>query len=216
MGAKIMIADDHPLFRDALKQAISTKVSGYDILHAHDIDSLQLALRETPQIELILLDLTMPGSDGLSGFIAIKMEHPAIPVIVISAIEDVSTIRKCLDMGASGFITKSSDIELITKGIKAVIEGEIWVSPHIDIDADMNDEDTELLGKLHTLTPQQYRVLTKLAEGLLNKQIAYELGVTEATVKAHVSAILLKLEVHTRTQAILLLNKLNLEAPEPD
>ncbi|MEM8650239.1 MAG: response regulator transcription factor, partial [Pseudomonadota bacterium] len=138
---------------------------------------------------------------------------PDTPVLVVSATEDPATIRKCLDLGASGFIPKSASTEFIVNGINAVQAGEIWVPPHIDLDAEVDEETADLMQKLQSLTPQQTRVLSMLGEGLLNKQIAYELGVSEATVKAHVSAVLLKLKVDSRTQAVIIMNKIASEIP---
>lgn len=175
---------------------------------AGDLEDLRQQLRETKSVEMVLLDLNMPGTTGFSGLMSIRSEFQDIPVIVVSASEDPTTIRKCIELGASGFIPKSSGVENIVEGIKAVQSGEVWTPPNIDIDADMDEASTELLGRIQSLTPQQTRVLSMLAEGLLNKQIAYELGVSEATVKAHVSAVLLKLDVDSRTQAVIVMNKI--------
>ena len=151
----------------------------------------------------------MPGASGFSGLISVRAEFPETPVVVVSASEDQLTIKKCLDLGASGFIPKSSGIDFITNGIRLVLAGEICVPPFVDVDADMDLESSDVIRKLQSLTPQQARVLSMLGEGLLNKQIAFELGVSEATVKAHVSAVLLKLGVDSRTQAVITMNKIN-------
>jgi len=204
----VIIADDHPLFRDAIKQAVEGLMPNCSFRLAGDLDDLRQQLRDTQAVELVLLDLTMPGTSGFSGLLSIRSEFQDIPVIVVSATEDAVTIKKCIELGASGFIPKSSGVEYIVEGIKAVQLGEVWTPPNIDIDADIDDASSELLTKIQSLTPQQTRVLSMLAEGLLNKQIAYELSVSEATVKAHVSAVLLKLNVDSRTQAVIMMNKI--------
>lgn len=204
----VIIADDHPLFRDAIKQAIEGLMPNCNFRLAGDLEDLRQQLRETEAVELVLLDLTMPGTTGFSGLLSIRSEFQGVPVIVVSAKEDPLTIRKCIELGASGFIPKSSGAEYIVEGIKAVQSGEVWTPPNVDIEADMDEASTMLLNRIQSLTPQQTRVLSMLSEGLLNKQIAYELGVSEATVKAHVSAVLLKLDVDSRTQAVIMMNKI--------
>ncbi|MEM9331872.1 MAG: response regulator transcription factor [Pseudomonadota bacterium] len=204
----VIIADDHPLFRDALRQAISGAIPDCKVEMVGDLDGLRKLLNEISSADLVLLDLSMPGSSGFSGLISIRAEFPETPVVVVSASEDTITIKKCIELGASGFIPKSSGTEYIVDGIKSVQSGEVWVPPNIDLDTDMDAESAEIIGKLQSLTPQQTRVLSMLGEGLLNKQIAYELDVSEATVKAHVSAVLLKLDVDSRTQAVIIMNKI--------
>jgi len=204
----VIIADDHPLFRDAIKQAIEGLMPNCSFRLAGDLDDLRQQLRDTEAVELVLLDLSMPGTTGFSGLLSIRSEFQDIPVIVVSATEDSATIKKCIELGASGFIPKSSGVEYIVEGIKAVQLGEVWTPPNVDIDADIDDASSDLLTRIQSLTPQQTRVLSMLSEGLLNKQIAYELSVSEATVKAHVSAVLLKLNVDSRTQAVIMMNKI--------
>lgn len=214
MTLKFIIADDHPLFRDAMQQAINGYVTDCELHTIGDLDSLRELLREIGSADLVLLDLAMPGASGFSGLVSIRAEFPDTPVIVVSASEDPATIRKCIDLGASGFIPKSSSTANIYEGIKAVQEGEIWIPSDIDLESSVDDEINQLIGKLQSLTPQQTRVLTMLGEGLLNKQIAYELSVSEATVKAHVSAVLLKLGVDSRTQAVIIMNRISSGFPD--
>jgi DNA-binding NarL/FixJ family response regulator len=160
------------------------------------------------EVDLVLLDLSMPGVRGFSGLIYLRSLHPQIPVAIVSANESPSVIRRCLDFGASGFIPKSLPVPEIRAAIAAILQGEIWVPLGVSPDA-ANDADTAaLVERLSTLTPQQVRVLMMVGEGLLNKQIAYQLGVSEATVKAHVSAILQKLRVESRTQAVIAVKKI--------
>ena len=208
MSPVVIVADDHPLFRDAMKQAIEALMPNCQFLLAGDLEELRLRLREIESADLVLLDLAMPGTSGFSGLLSVRSEFQDTPVIVVSATEDPVTIRKCVELGASGFIPKSSGAEYIAEGIRAVQAGEVWTPPNVDLDADMDPESSDLVTKIQSLTPQQTRVLSMLAEGLLNKQIAYELGVSEATVKAHVSAILLKLDVDSRTQAVIAMNRI--------
>ncbi len=164
-------------------------------------------LAHDQNIDLVLLDLSMPGVQAFSGLLYLRAQYPQIPVAIVSAIDEPSTIRRALDFGASGFVPKSQPVEQIRKAVEAVLAGEIWTPPGIDIENAANSEDEELIARLGKLTPQQVRVLMMLGEGLLNKQIAYELAVSEATIKAHVSAILQKLGVDSRTQAVIAINR---------
>lgn len=205
----VIIADDHPLFRDALQQAIENSIAGCKFVTAGSLDELRILMRQMEPIEMVMLDLTMPGSSGFSGLISIRAEFPEIPVVVVSANENESTIRKCIDLGASGFIPKSTGTEFILAAVNAIQSGEIWVPEGMNLEEGISSEANDLIQKVQSLTPQQMRVLSMLTEGLLNKQIAYELGVSEATVKAHVSAVLLKLGVDSRTQAVITMNKIS-------
>ncbi len=199
----LVIADDHPLFRDALRQAVASVVSSAVISEAGSFDDLTALLERDSEVDLVLLDLTMPGISGFSGLIYLRAQYPAIPVVIVSASDDAGTIRRSLDFGASGFIPKRFGVETLRDAIMKVMEGDVWVPPDTDLSSSANDPDmAQLRDRLVTLTPQQVRVLMMLSEGLLNKQIAYELGVSEATIKAHVSAILQKLGVESRTLAV--------------
>ncbi len=204
---RIIIVDDHPLFRGALNQALSNAFDNAQILESGSLDDVtgQLAEGET---DLILLDLTMPGVQGVSGLLYLRAEHPEVPVVIVSASDDAATIRQCLDCGASGFIPKSQPVEAIRDAIRKIMGGEVWLPPDVDLSAPPVDDTAGLVTRLSTLTPQQVRVLMMLGEGLLNKQIAFKLGVSEATIKAHVSAILQKLGVDSRTQAVIAINKI--------
>ncbi len=204
----IIIADDHPLFRGALKQALTGMAGNPDIVEAGDFEAARKAAAANPGADLMLLDLAMPGVSGLSGLISLRAEFQSLPVVIVSASDDPATIRRALDLGASGFISKSASIEDIREGIGSVLEGNIYTPGGYVRGPEQDSEVADLIARLRTLTPQQSRVLAMLAEGLLNKQIAYELGVSEATIKAHVSAILLKLNVDSRTQAVIQLGKI--------
>ena len=207
-GHTFVIADDHPLFRGALKEALAGVGDVAAIHEAGDFAAARKAAADNPDADLMLLDLTMPGVSGLSGLIALRAEFPSLPVMVVSAHDDPATIHRALDLGASGFLSKSAGIEEIREGIEKVMAGEVFVPAGYDQAQEYEPEVADLLQRLQTLTPQQSRVLSMLGEGLLNKQIAYELGVSEATIKAHVSAILLKLNVDSRTQAVIQLSKI--------
>ncbi|GGK50103.1 response regulator [Salinarimonas ramus] len=208
----IVIADDHPLFRGALRQAVTSVLEDPDVVEAGGLDELTATLATTSDVDLVLLDLTMPGVQGYSGLIYLRAQHPDIPVVIVSANEDPVVIRRAIGFGASGFIPKSLDTAEIGAAVQAVLAGDSWTPPDVDLTADDDDEAAEIAKRMATLTPQQVRVLMMLSEGLLNKQIAYELGVSEATVKAHVSAILQKLGVESRTQAVIAASKIGATA----
>lgn len=213
-GHKFVIADDHPLFRGALKQAIAGLADVASVLEAGDFESVKTIVGENDDLDIVLLDLSMPGASGLSGLISLRGVHATVPVVIVSAHDDPETIRRALELGASGFISKSASMDDIRSAIEAVLSGEISAPGDIDLGVERDPEISDLIKRLQSLTPQQTRVLGMLAEGLLNKQIAYELGVSEATIKAHVSAILQKLGVDSRTQAVILLSKISGE-PRP-
>jgi DNA-binding NarL/FixJ family response regulator len=205
---KLVIADDHPLFRGAISEVVSGGVDRVEMAEAGDFEATAALLERTPDTDLVLLDLGMPGMRGFAGLMYLRAQHPAVPVIIVSAHVEPETIRQAMRFGASGFIPKTLDAETMRSAIRTVLGGDIWTPPDIDIDGGSEDEGARLAARLAKLTPQQVRVLMMLSEGLLNKQIAYELGVSEATVKAHVSAILAKLDVDSRTQAVILACKI--------
>jgi DNA-binding NarL/FixJ family response regulator len=204
----LLIADDHPLFRGAMREAIQGLAASIAILEAESFESLSATLEKTKDIDLILLDLTMPGVKGFSGLLYIRAQYPHLPVMIVSGNSEPETIRSCFDFGASGFIPKTLDIEAMRGAIVKVLEGATFVPAGINLNSPKSKENTDMVAKLASLTPQQVRVLMMLSSGLLNKQIAWELQVSEATVKAHVSAILQKLDVESRTQAVIAASKL--------
>jgi DNA-binding NarL/FixJ family response regulator len=198
-----VIADDHPLFRGALREAVSGLFGDATIAEAGSFDDAAALLDQGGDVDLVLLDLAMPGVRGFSGLMYLRAQYPSVPVVVVSANDDPAVIRRCMEFGASGFIPKTLGVETMRGAIARVLEGGVWTPPDVDLKAGNDAETADLMGRLATLTPQQVRVLMMLSEGLLNKQIAYNLGVSEATVKAHVSAILQKLGVESRTQAVI-------------
>lgn len=202
MSARVIIADDHPLFRAAMQHAIQS-VLGSDILEAADFPNTLALLESNNSIELVFLDLNMPGNQGLTGLSTIRNNFPGVLVIMVSAEENPAIIRRAMDFGASGYIPKSAPLDLIAEAVQQVLDGEQWLPEDIKplIDNTDNEQDKCFARKLEQLTPHQFKVLKLLADGLLNKQIAFELNVQETTIKQHVSAILRKLEVINRTQA---------------
>ena len=207
---RFVIADDHPLFRGALREALSGLFSEATISEAGSFDDAAALLDKESDIDLVLLDLAMPGVRGFSGLMYLRAQYPSVPVVVVSANDDQAVIRRCMEFGASGFIPKTLGVEAMRAAIARVLEGGLWTPPDVDLKAGTDAETADLMARLLTLTPQQARVLMMLSEGLLNKQIAYNLTVSEATVKAHVSAILQKLGVDSRTQAVIAAAKIEL------
>jgi DNA-binding NarL/FixJ family response regulator len=215
MAWRIVIADDHPLFRDALRLAISEQFEGAEIAEAGALDTVRAEIEAAPDTDLVLLDLNMPGMHGFSGLLFLRAQFPAVPVAVISANEEPRVVRRAVELGAAGYIPKSATPDEIRGALAALLAGEAWLPPAIDPGDGEEDEEADLAARLTSLTPQQVRVLMMLSEGLLNKQIAYDLGVSEATVKAHVSAILQKLDVGSRTQAVILAGRLAADVNAP-
>ena len=211
MGAtqyRLVIADDHPLFRGALREAVTGLFAPDAIAEAGCFDDISKFLDRNHDVELVLLDLAMPGVRGFSGLMYMRAQFPDVPVVIVSGTDDPAVIRRCMDFGASGFIPKTLGAKTIRRAVEEVLAGSIWTPPDLDLSAKPDDRSAAMLARLASLTPQQVRVLMMLSEGLLNKQIAYELSVSEATVKAHVSAILQKLGVESRTQAVIAASKI--------
>ena len=213
---RFVIADDHPLFRGALREAVSGLFADAEIAEAGSFDETSALLDQESDTDLVLLDLSMPGVRGFSGLMYLRAQYPSVPVVVVSANDDPAVIRRCMEFGASGFIPKTLGVEAMRGAIARVLEGGVWTPPDVDLKAGTDAETADLMARLATLTPQQVRVLMMLSEGLLNKQIAYNLSVSEATVKAHVSAILQKLGVESRTQAVIAAAKIEAgQWPQP-
>jgi len=206
---RVIIVDDHPLFRAALKQALVGAFKGIKLDEAGTLDQVTERLDRDSDVDLVLLDLKMPGVQGLSGLMFLRAQYPAVPIAVVSASDEPHIIRRALDLGASGFIPKSLAVEDMRRAIAAILQGGIWAPEGLGAGAGPDSESDALAQRIATLTPQQMRVLMMLKEGLLNKQIAFQLGVSEATVKAHVSAILQKLDVGSRTQAVIAASRID-------
>src|SRR5579872_266851 len=200
----LLIADDHPLFRGALREAVNGVFGRVEVAEAGSFEEVTDILdQRAADIDLILLDLSMPGARGFSGLMYLRAQYPGLPVVVVSANDDPAVIRRCMEFGASGFFPKTLSADALRAALARVLQGEVWTPPDVDFARDADAESAAMITRLSTLTPQQVRVLMMLSGGLLNKQIAYQLGVSEATVKAHVSAILQKLGVDSRTQAVI-------------
>ncbi len=204
-AVQVLIADDHPLFRAALGLALRELNSGVRIVEAHSFASLESAIAANPDLELVLLDLSMPGAMGFSALVYLRGERPQLPVVVVSANDQPRTVRRAQQFGAAGFISKSAPVPEMQQAIAAVMEGGEWFPA---AKAGKSEADARLAAQLAQLTPQQFRVLMCVADGLLNKQIAYQLGTAENTVKVHVTALLRKLECHGRTQLAVLVKGL--------
>ncbi|MDQ6647866.1 MAG: response regulator transcription factor [Pseudomonadota bacterium] len=205
----ILIADDHPLFREALQRAVIVAVPTARVHAADSVHTLLALIEHFPDAELLLLDLHMPGARGYSALAHIRGQHPGLPTIVVSGHEEASVARRALAHGASAYIPKSTSSENIVAAIRAVLDGDLWL-PHSlpDSPSELHPDEAVAAAHVASLTPQQFRVMTMIAEGQLNKQIAYDLGVSEATVKAHMTAIMRKLQVNNRTQVALIASQL--------
>lgn len=209
----IVIVDDHPLFRHALIQAVRYNFPQVQITEISTADDLYTFLEQHDEPDLILLDLNLPGASGFSTLVHIRASYPILPVIIVSAHEEVKVIQRAIAHGAMGYIPKSAHPSQIGDAIQQVFEGEIWL-PKQMVGQELIQQDKEendLVEKIQSLTQQQFRVLMMLSEGLLNKQISYILGLSEATVKAHVTAIYKKLGVQNRTQAVLMIKALKID-----
>ena len=211
----VIIADDHPLFRAALRLTVERVLPGAGITEADCFSALQKAVETVPDADLVLLDLHMPGVQGFASLAWLRAAHPSLPVVMVSAEEDDATIARALDFGAAGFIPKSAGLDLLTQAIAAVLDGQVWAPPATQRPSTSASDDAKLARQIASLSPQQLRVLIALADGRLNKQIAYDLNVTEATIKAHVTAILRKLGLYRRTQAAVLAQRLLLAKAVP-
>jgi DNA-binding NarL/FixJ family response regulator len=206
---RFLIADDHPLFRGALREAIASAFETAEIAEAGSFEEISSSIDRDGEVDLVLLDLAMPGVQGFSGLLYLRTQYPEVPVVIVSANQEPGVIRRALEFGASGFIPKTLSVETIRNAIAEVLNGEIWCPA--DVTMPVGDAETRrLVSRLANLTPQQLRVLMMLSQGLLNKQIAHALGVSEATVKAHVSAILQKLGVDSRTQAVIVASRIDI------
>lgn len=205
MHYQILIVDDHPLFRDALKGAVAQACPDSQLTEADSVATMFEAL-EQHETDLLLLDLNLPGAYGFCTLAHLRGSRPELPVIVVSAMDDRKTVRQALALGAHGFISKSSDAREIGSGIQAALRGEYVYPAGIRLDGEPPADGAalDLADRLSQLTAQQFRVFGMLCMGRLNKHIARELQITEATVKAHMTAILRKLGASNRTQAVLL------------
>ena len=207
----VLVADDHPLFREALRNAVARALPTATIREAESVDALYALIERESDSDLLLLDLNMPGAHGFSALVHLRAHYPQLPVMVVSAREEPAVMRRALDHGAVGFLPKSADAGTLGEAIDAVLAGDRWAPASALKAPAAGAEEHDAAQRVRDLTPQQFRVLQMLGDGLLNKQIAYELGVSEATIKAHMTAILRKLGAGNRTQAVLIAGKLALD-----
>ena len=208
---KVLIADDHPLYRDALASVVRRAVVEVEITSCVDFSSAEASI-SAQDYDLALLDLHMPDGNGYYGLIHLRNQFPTIPVVIVSGSDDPRVIQKCMGFGASGFIPKTLPTEAMIEALLMILQGEIWLPEQVKDEIQKIDaEDKQFANKVAQLTEQQYRVLCELNEGRLNKQIAYDLDITEATVKAHMTAIFRKLGVNNRTQAVIAAQRLQLQ-----
>ncbi|TWX67940.1 response regulator transcription factor [Colwellia demingiae] len=204
---KIILADDHPLFRQALTITLKSHFTSAKIVDAQNIPELELHLESEEKADLLLLDLDIPGAHGFNSLISIRRSHPDLGIVVISGFEDKETIHKAMSFGAAGFIPKSTPVPKMVVAIKEVLNGTLWTP---DGEFNPNEKVNKIDDKIASLTPKQHEILLMFADGLLNKQIASQLGTSESTIKSHASIIFLKLGVRNRTQAVITLNELQL------
>ena len=206
---KIIIADDHPLFRQALLATLKPRLPDTLWLEAQTIEELEKTLSGNKESDLLLLDLNIPGANGFNTLIHVRTHFEQIPVVVVSAHEDHDTIQKAMSYGAAGFVPKSTPVDDIFNAINSVLAGNEWLPSSYQANKPQ-DSKNDIADKMASLTQQQYKILMMFSQGLLNKQIAYELNVSEATIKAHATAIFRKLDVRNRTQAVITIAKLGL------
>jgi DNA-binding NarL/FixJ family response regulator len=211
---RIVVGDDHPMVRAALRIALASVVSDLVVDECSTLDEMITAIARAPhEVDLVLLDLSMPGPHGFSGLFLLAAQFPSVPVAIVSARSDPATINRAIDYGASGYLPKSLGLDELKAAISAILAGEVWVPKDVALQTSDEEQDNVAVGRLASLSAQQMRIIVMILEGKLNKQIAAELGIAEQTVKIHVSTILKKLDVHSRTQAALLAQKY-LAAPQ--
>jgi DNA-binding NarL/FixJ family response regulator len=208
--AKFLIADDHPLYREALISALQPLFENVDIIQSDGLDSTLEALQQHSDFDLVLLDLNMPGCDSFYGLIRVSQDFPKVAVAVVSASDSVEVVCKVMNLGAKGFIPKSTPTIVIAEALKQIMDGKNWFPEDMQTDIEDYVPAIDIAKLVGELTPKQFKVLRLLQNGLLNKQIAFDLSITEATVKAHISAIFRKFNVNTRTQAVLMLKYLDI------
>ena len=213
---RVIIVDDHPLFRAALRSAVCAACATGEFFEADSVATLFDTLEHLPGADLLLLDLNLPGAHGCSALAYLRGAYPELPIVVVSALDDPTTVHQAMAFGAQGFLSKSANADSICASVRAVLRGDIVTPPgYRSSGAALPDHAAlEVAERLAQLTPQQFRVFSKLCSGRLNKQIAYELQITEATVKAHMTAIMRKLGAANRTQTALLAARLTLNPDE--
>lgn len=205
MSGTVLVADDHPLFRQALILAVSRVAADARVVESGTLGGAARAANEAADLRLILLDLKMPGATGYSGIALLHAECPDVPILVVSSAEGAAAAEEARAFGAIGFLSKDSDLGTIEAAIANALRGKVHKADSAD-----RPEDT-IRETVAGLTPTQLKVLLAVLDGQLNKQIAFNLGISEATVKAHMTAVMRKLDVSNRTQAALVARSLGLD-----
>jgi len=206
---KILIVDDHALFREGLRHVLNELGEVIEVLEAADFESASTYVSANPDLDLVLLDLNMPGKDGFSALDTITKTYPAMPVVIVSASNRRSDAQRALDSGAMGYIPKESTSKVMLNALRLILAGGIYVPANM-IQAEP-DATASSKQNTHGLTPRQIEVLALLVQGCSNKEIAIQMQLAEATVKMHVTAILKTLGVNNRTQAAIAVEKLGLD-----
>ena len=207
MSTHIIVADDHPLFRNAITHLLERSLQAIRVSQVESFGVLAQALSHDRLPSLVLLDLKLNDTQGMDGLLFLKKQYPSLPVLIISAYDDESVIRKAMQYGASGFVPKSLEMERMAEAIRAVLDGDIWFP---EIGDDISETTKEMDSPFGNLTPAQVKVLTLLRDGRPSKEMAAIMSVTEATIKAHLTEIFRKLGVKNRTQAVLAAKDLDL------
>ena len=208
-GTHIIIADDNTLYHGAVHAAFAGRETDVLITQCENFASLKKTLAKGQPATLILLEASITGMGGLRGILALRSIVPNVPLVMVSEVAEPKFIKLAIELGANGFVSKAASASQLRKAVDHVAAGSTVMVPNIDLRIEEDDDARHIVSQFKSLTRQQARVLGYLGEGLLNKQIAYELTVSEATVKAHVSAILQKLSVDSRTQAVATIARLS-------
>jgi DNA-binding NarL/FixJ family response regulator len=207
-----IVADDHPMVRDALALSLGAAFPGAQVELAGSLSETLAAVERRPDADLVILDLDMPGMSGMTGLAQLRSSHPTVPVVIVSAAKSPALMRQAVEMGAAGFIPKFMPSQEITDAIREILAGAVWL-PEAARDHQLAPTEADLALRAAQLTPQQHRVLALMAEGKPNKVIAFEMQITEPTVKSHVTEILRRLGVQSRTQAVIVAQRLGMEPP---
>ncbi len=201
---KVLIADDHPLVREGICNVLKHISSDQTILQADDFPQAKKIIKQYPELDLILLDLYMPEMNGVTSLIKLRQQLPCTPIVIISASENINDIRGAINNGANGYIHKSSSSEIMLNALRLVLSGGLYLPPQWTVEANIKNE---------SLTQRQKEIITLLATGKANKEIAREFSISDKTVKAHLSEIFKRLQVSNRTQAVHQARKLGILNP---
>jgi len=212
--SKVLVVDDHPLFRNALSTAVALAFPKTTSKEAASIDEALQILDENTGFDIALVDLKIPGVSGFDGLVQLRTHYPRLPILIVSGVDDMQIVKDAISFGAAGYVPKTVGKEGLAVAIDSVLQGDVYLpeqfrEERVDSSYETDNAGDSLAERMNSLTPQQLRVLAMLREGLLNKQIAYELSVGNSTIKKHVSEILRKLKVNSRTQAVIEVSKMD-------